>query len=55
MRAQDKSTGKKLESLIVDFTKQATTINVTDKEVAKFYDNIMKELKKRTLSYPAGY
>ncbi len=46
MRIQDKSTGEKLESLIVDFTKQATTKNVTDKEVAKFYDNIMKELKK---------
>ena len=46
MRTQDKSTGEKLESLIVDFTKQATTKNVTDKEVAKFYDNIMKELKK---------
>lgn len=46
MHIQDKSTGEKLESLIVDFTKQATTKNVTDKEVAKFYDNIMKELKK---------
>ncbi|WCR56689.1 MAG: hypothetical protein PG979_000746 [Rickettsia asembonensis] len=41
MRTQDKSTGEKLESLIVDFTKQATTKNVTDKEVTKFYDNIM--------------
>ncbi len=46
MRTQDKSTGEKLESLIVDFTKQATTKNITDKEVTKFYDNIMKELKK---------
>ena len=42
MRIQDKSTGEKLESLIIDFTKQATTKNVTDKEVAKFYDNIKK-------------
>lgn len=49
MRTQDKSTGEKLESLIVDFTKQATTKNVTDKEVAKFYDNIMKELKKKII------
>ncbi len=49
MRTQDKSTGEKLESLIVDFTKQATTKNVTDKEVTKFYDNIMKELKKKII------
>ncbi|KJV99106.1 hypothetical protein RAMDARK_1827 [Rickettsia amblyommatis str. Darkwater] len=35
-----------MASLIVDFTKQATTKNVTDKAVAKFYDNIMKALKK---------
>ncbi len=46
MRIQDKSTGEKLASLIVDFTKQATTKNITDKAVAKFYDNIMKVLKK---------
>ncbi|BDU60189.1 hypothetical protein FLA4_05990 [Candidatus Rickettsia kotlanii] len=46
MRIQDKSTGEKLASLIVDFTKQATTKNVTDKAVTKFYDNIIKALKK---------
>ena len=46
MHIQDKSTGEKLASLIVDFTKQATTKNVTDKAVAKFYDNIIKVQKK---------
>lgn len=49
MRIQDKSIGEKLASLIVDFTKQATTKNVTDKAVAKFYDNIMKALKKKII------
>ncbi|ABV74539.1 hypothetical protein A1C_01045 [Rickettsia akari str. Hartford] len=46
MREQDKSVGAKLESLIVAFTKQAITQHVTDKKVTKFYDNIMKTLKK---------
>ncbi|AFE53165.1 hypothetical protein H375_4810 [Rickettsia prowazekii str. Breinl] len=46
IRIQDKFTAEKLGSLIVNFTKHTTTKNVTDKEVAKFYDNIMKVLKK---------
>ncbi|MFY9589766.1 T4SS effector phosphatidylinositol 3-Kinase RisK1 [Rickettsia endosymbiont of Halotydeus destructor] len=46
MRVQDKAVGEKLESLVVDFTKQTVGKKITDKEIEKFYANIMNELKK---------